>query len=272
MNIYTVETATGATLADAYALHPDREEAARLLAGLRERVAAGHATPEQVLILRSDEGVRGVVVIPPNPHVPLFPRLRRDTPAEQMTAFLRVLREQVSGTPQRQLLLDDRLAPLEPMPAEAAGWVSDAPAHVMYQTDLRARPYPVAPETVEGGDELRQRPEIAALLDILGQSDWEGGEDWTLVAVPDPDGRPIALGAFGPSGRPGWVNLNMIGVHPEARGQGHGTRLHAHLLSRAAERFTTHGGGTEAGNHAMRRIYQKNGSRHVATQLYFRPG
>ncbi|MFD1732817.1 hypothetical protein ACFSC4_22705 [Deinococcus malanensis] len=42
------------------------------------------------------------------------------------------------------------------------------------------------------------------------------------------------------------------------------------MLARAAERFTMHGGGTEQGNHPMRRIYEKNGSRQDAVQMYFR--
>nr|WP_280527639.1 GNAT family N-acetyltransferase [Deinococcus humi] len=78
------------------------------------------------------------------------------------------------------------------------------------------------------------------------------------------------MGAFGPSNRPGWVNVNMLGVHPGSRGQGYGTRLHAHLLARAAERFVMHGGATEAENQPMRRIFEKHGSRHDATQLSFR--
>ncbi|GGO40929.1 GNAT family N-acetyltransferase [Deinococcus humi] len=148
--------------------------------------------------------------------------------------------------------------------------MSHAPVHVTYETDLRARAYPLVPGAVEGGQELRQRPEIAALLGALGHSDWDCAEGWTLVALPDTARQPVALGAFGPSNRPGWVNVNMLGVHPGSRGQGYGTRLHAHLLARAAERFVMHGGATEAENQPMRRIFEKHGSRHDATQLSFR--
>ncbi|MFD1732850.1 GNAT family N-acetyltransferase [Deinococcus malanensis] len=120
------------------------------------------------------------------------------------------------------------------------------------------------------GAHLVRQPEITRLMDTLGHPDWSCKEGWTLVALPDTDGHPVALGAFGPSTRPGWANLNMLGVHPDARGQGYGTRLHAHMLARAAERFTMHGGGTEQGNDGMRRIYEKNGSRQDAVQMYFR--
>lgn len=268
MNTYTLEPLTPDTLADAYALHPDREEAARLLAGLRERVAAGGLRPDQFLILRSGRGVEGVALIPSAVRVPVFPRFRPDVTPEGMTLLARAIRER--GGPGRTLLLQDDLAPLNAGAVLGAGWVGDAPVHVMYETDLRARPYPLAHGAVEGGDELRRRPDVSALLEVLGQSGWEGSEGWTLVALPGDDGRPVALGAFGSSTRPGWASLNMIGVHPEARGQGHGSRLHAHLLARAAEHFTHHGGGTEADNLAMRRVFEKSGCRHVATQMYFR--
>lgn len=49
-----------------------------------------------------------------------------------------------------------------------------------------------------------------------------------------------------------------------------GQRLHAHLLARAAQEFGWHMGRTEADNHAMRRIFERSGSREKARQLYFR--
>ncbi|MDL2342771.1 GNAT family N-acetyltransferase [Deinococcus sp. MIMF12] len=269
MNTYTIQTPTLNTLADFFALHPDPLDVAKRLPILRENVAAGRVRLENVLILRSERGVEGTALISVAPQIPVFPRFRPDVTPEGMTALARALRERVE--PERKLMLQDDLAPLDADAVLAGGWVSDAPVHVMYDTDLQARSYPLAPDAVEGGDELRQRPEVAVLLDTLGHADWEWAEGWTLVALPDTAGQPVALGAFGPSTRPGWVNLNMIGVHPDARGQGHGTRLHAHLLARAAESFTMHGGGTEADNHAMRRIFEKNGSRQTATQMYFRP-
>ncbi|MPY65192.1 GNAT family N-acetyltransferase [Deinococcus sp. SDU3-2] len=270
MNTYTIETPTLDTLSDYLALHPDPLDVAKRLPILRENVAAGRVRLENVLVLCSERGIEGTALISAAPQVPVFPRFRPDVAPAGMTALAHALRERAE--PERKLLLQDDLAPLHQSDAVlVAGWVSDAPVHMMYETDLQARPYSVVSGAVEGGDELRQRPDIAALMDTLGHSDWEWAEGWTLVALSDASGQPIALGAFGPSTRPGRANLNMIGVHPSARGQGYGTRLHAHLLARAAESFAMHGGGTEQGNHAMRRIFEKNGSRHVATQMYFRP-
>ncbi|WP_104990148.1 GNAT family N-acetyltransferase [Deinococcus sp. NW-56] len=271
MNTYTIETPTLDTLTDFFALHPDPLDVAQRLPILRDNLAAGRVRLENLLILRSERGIEGTALISAAPQVPIFPRFRPDVTPAAMTALACALRDRAE--PERKLLLQDDLAPLQHADAVlVAGWVRDAPVHVMYETDLQARSYPLVPDAVEGGDDLRQRPDIAALLETLGHSDWEWAEGWTLVALPGTDGQPVALGAFGPSGRPGWANLNMIGVHPSARSQGLGTRLHAHLLARAAESLAMHGGGTEQGNHAMRRIFENNGSRHVATQMYFRPG
>ncbi len=106
----------------------------------------------------------------------------------------------------------------------------------------------------------------------LGQSDLELSDGWTLIALPGADGLTAALGAVGPGGRPATASINLIGVLPQACGQGLGTRLHAHLLALAARQFATHAGGTEAENAAMRRAFDKHGSRLVATQMYFVQG
>ena len=115
-------------------------------------------------------------------------------------------------------------------------------------------------------------PEIRDVLEQLGHSDWEGAEGWTLIALPAGGGPIAALGAVGPGGRPDTASINMIGVRPAARGQGLGTRLHAHLLALATQKFTSHSGGTEAENIAMRRIFAKHGSQLAATQMYFVQG
>lgn len=93
-----------------------------------------------------------------------------------------------------------------------------------------------------------------------------------MIALPGAGGLPVALGAVGPGGRPDTAGLDLIGALPQARGQGLGTRLHAHLLALAAQRSAYHSGGTEAENSAMRRIFEKHGSRLVATQMYFVTG
>lgn len=266
MNTFTVQPATAETLPDLVALIADREEAARRLSSLRERLAGGQLRPEQTLVLRSGRGVEGHALINAVPQIPVFPHLRADAPEEAVTVLARAI---LNGAgPEQRLLLDDNLAPLHAAPFEAAGWVLDS-RQVMYETDLHARTYPLArqAQTVEA-----DQSDIRVLLEQLGQPDWEEAEGWTLIALPAADGSIAALGAVGPGGRPDTASINMIGVRPGARGQGLGTRLHAHLLALAAQTFSRHGGGTSADNAAMRRIFDKHGSRLVATQVYFVQG
>ncbi|OLV18110.1 GNAT family N-acetyltransferase [Deinococcus marmoris] len=266
MNTFTVQPATAETLPDLVALIVDREDAAGRLTFLRERLAGGQLKLENTLILRSDKGVEGHALINTVPQIPVFPNLRADVPEEAVIALAQAILAQAG--PEQRLLLDDNLAPLQAAPFEAAGWVLDS-RHVIYETDLRARTYPLDPQaqTVDA-----DQPEIRELLKQLGQPDLEVSDGWTLIALPGADGLTAALGAVGPGGRPDTASINLIGVLPPSRGQGLGTRLHAHLLALAARQFATHAGGTEAENAAMRRVFDKHGSRLAATQMYFVQG
>lgn len=261
---FTIQPATPTTLPDLLALLPDQVDAATRLIALKERLARGQLTLEQTLLLHSERGVEGSVILPGSPRIPLMPTYRADTSPEAVTALARVLRERAA--PQQLLLLDDTLAPLQPAPLEAAGWLLDD-HQVVYETDLFARTYPLDPlaQAVDA-----DRLDIRDLLGTLGQAELNLGEGWTLIGLPDASNSLAALGAVGPSGRPGWASINLIGVQAQARGQGLGTRLHAHLLGLAAEQYSHHGGGTGADNHTMRRIFGKNGSRHTSTQMYFK--
>jgi GNAT superfamily N-acetyltransferase len=263
---FVIQPATPDTLPDLVALVPDREDAARRLAALRERLASGQFSPGRSLILRSGRGVEGHAGVPELAQIPVFPHFRPDTPPEAVTALARAILE--GAAPGQRLVLTDAFAPLTAAPLEAAGW-SLEDRHVIYETDLRARFYQPDPHAraVDAS-----RPDLSELLGHLGRPAWNVAEGWTLFALPDADGSPAALGAVGPGGRPDTAGMDLIGVLPSWRGRGLGTRLHAHLLGWAAERFTRHSGGTEADNHTMRRIFEKHGSQLVATQLYFRAG
>ncbi|MHA0043162.1 GNAT family N-acetyltransferase [Deinococcus sp. PEB2-63] len=263
MNTYTLEAATHDTLADVVALIPDSAEAARRLTFTRSRVEAGALRPEQFLLLRSPRGLEGVCLRPASPQIPLLPRLREDVPAGALIALLRELR---AAAP--RLILVSTQAPLRRDEAEAAGWALQE-ANVVYETtDLRARSYPadphVQPVTVHD-------PGVAEALTALGREDWTPGEDWTLHALTHA-GEVVALAALGASGPPDTAGIDLIGVlpHRRGRGQGFGGRLHAHLLHLAAQTFGMHVGGTEADNHAMRRLFERHGARLVSTQLDFR--
>lgn len=272
LTTYTVETLTLDTLSDALTLHPDPADAASGLSILRENVVAGRIRLENVLVLRSQRGVEGTALVSNASQVPVLPRFRPDVSAEAMTILARAVRERVE--PERVLLLQDDQTPLNREAVEAAGWHYDS-TEVIYETDLMARSYPLSPFAREGQAPWLEHPDLQHFLQQLDPTipQFSGGlmEGWTLVALYEEAnaGAPIlALGAYGPS-KPGYGGVDMIGVHPAKRGRGLGTQLHAHLLSRLAPDFARHGGLTSANNHAMRRIFEKNGSRHTATQLYF---
>lgn len=261
-----VTPATPETLADLYALHPDREDAARRLEALRGRIAAGHVHFAQTLILRGPRGVEGSLLLAGNPAVPLFPRLRPDASASAVTALLRAARAQVS--PDRPLILDSTLAPLGAGPAREAGW-AHTETHVLYETDLRAHTFAPEPGAREVGTDS---PAVRALLAELGRADWRPDKDEVLIGLFGPAGEPLALGTVQASGRPDAATLDLIGVRPGWRGQGHGTRLYAHLLGWAAARgFARHVGATDAGNLAMRRVLARHGARETAVQEVYLP-
>ena len=270
MNTFTssfeVTPATPDTLADLYALHPDREDAARRLEALRGRLATGHVHLGQLLILRGPRGIEGTLLLAGNPAVPLFPRLRPDASAPAVTALLRSARAQVS--PERSLILDSTIAPLGAEPARAAGWAHTA-THVLYETDLRAHTFAPDPDAREVGTDS---PAVRALLAELGRADWQPDGDEVLMALFGEGVEPLALGTVQAAGRPDAATLDLIGVRLEQRGQGHGTRLHAHLLARvAAAGFGRHFGATDADNLAMRRILARHGARETAVQEVYLP-
>lgn len=274
MNTFTenfeVTPATPDTLADLYALHPDREDAARRLEALRDRIGDGHIQFAQALILRGPRGVEGTLLLAGHPAVPLFPRLRLDAPAPAVTVLLRSARAQVS--PERRLILDSTLAPLGAEPARAAGW-AHTETHVLYETHLRARTFASDPDGREASAQevSADDPAVRALLADLGRADWHPDEEEVLIALFGEGGEPLALGTVQAAGWPDAANLDLIGVRPGQRGQGHGTRLHAHLLERAAQRFGRHFGATDAGNLAMRRILARHGARDTAVQEVYLP-
>ena len=63
----------------------------------------------------------------------------------------------------------------------------------------------------------------------------------------------------------------MLGVRPDRRGQGLGLALHAHLLAVIAQTYSKHGGGTDYTNHAMRRIFERNGAVLSEQKQFIRP-
>ncbi len=62
----------------------------------------------------------------------------------------------------------------------------------------------------------------------------------------------------------------MLGVRPDRRGAGLSRALHAHLLAVAAEAHSKHAGTTDYDNHAMRRIFERNGAVLVEQKQFVR--
>lgn len=260
---FTVRPATLATLPDVHALLPDPQDRERRTADTRQRIEDGRLSPEQFLLLRSARGVEGVAFMSRAPQVPVFPASRPDTPSEALTLLFSRLRDHDAGW---KLLLDSTRTTATPDTALAAGWHWDAPPHLMYTTDLAARSY----RSFSDVEEVHPHdPEVHRTLSALGQPNWEKREGWHLYALRS-GAAVVALAGVGPSSRANWANMNMIGVLPVHRGLGYGQRLHEHLLARASQQYTHHGGGTEETNRPMRRIFERNGSVQAARQCYFR--
>ncbi|WP_158263770.1 GNAT family N-acetyltransferase [Deinococcus arcticus] len=204
-------------------------------------------------------------LIPAAPPVPLLPRLRADVPEAAARAFLAHLRAQATD---RCLILDSTQAPLCLRAAQAAGWHLKEEA-VIYATALNAGRWPLDPQARQLTADDVTAPELQGLLSTLDRAALTLPDGWTLVGLPDASGRLAALGATGPGGRPDTAGIDLIGVQPGARGQGLGQRLHAHLLALAAQAFGDHVGGTDAGNHAMRRLFERHGAVLTQQQLIF---
>ncbi|UBV45079.1 GNAT family N-acetyltransferase (plasmid) [Deinococcus taeanensis] len=187
-----------------------------------------------------------------------------------MTLLARAIREKTS--PERVLVLQDDLAPLSVAAMQVAGWTLDSTEYV-YETNLLPRRHGLHAGVLEGGMALLADPRVQPLLQALGRNALDlqkhYREDWTFVALLEKDVL-VALGSYG-TAKPGYGGTDMIGVHPTRRGQGFGTRLHAHMLSRLTARHARHGGITSADNVAMQQIFHRNGSQRVAVQMYFRP-
>ncbi len=109
MDTFTVQPVTAETLPDLVALIVDREDAARRLNFMRERLAGGQLKLENTLILRSERGVEGHALINAVPQIPVFPHLRSDAPEEAVKALACAILDRVG--PGQQLFLDSNLAP-----------------------------------------------------------------------------------------------------------------------------------------------------------------
>ncbi|RIH90281.1 hypothetical protein Mterra_00590 [Calidithermus terrae] len=76
--------------------------------------------------------------------------------------------------------------------------------------------------------------------------------------VVDAAGQLLAAGLVGRQ-REGVARIELLGVIPQIRGRGWGTRLHRYLMHKARQFAPQYVGATDYGNHPMRRIFELNG-------------
>ena len=183
----------------------------------------------------------------------------------------------------KRLILDGERAPIQDAPWLAAGWVLDVHA-AGASIDLSARTWPTDPRVQGRPASDLLAPDLLELYAELATAGRIGGTGETDPAVAfeddlqDEEKRLFvlmegeqALGAALLTPAPPGRGIHMLGVRPSRRGQGLGLALHAHLLAVAAQDHSTHGGGTDWANHAMRRIFERNGAVLVEQKQFVRP-
>ncbi|GGJ83218.1 GNAT family N-acetyltransferase [Deinococcus aquiradiocola] len=247
-------------------------------APLQARLADGRLAFTQLRRMRSPRGTEASWTDTGGPL--LFPRVRTDLPTDGVHALAREL---ARGTATR-VILNEGHAPLTDAPWQAAGWTLD-PHAVMALTDLTARTWPLDPRVQE-----RPLADLLApdLLDLYAALTRDGGvigdtggtdphaalqddlhSDRRLHVLTDA-GQVLGAALLDPD--PRGAGIHMLGVRPDRRGHGLGGALHAHLLAVASRTHARHGGTTEYANHAMRRIFERNGCTLTEQKQFVRTG
>lgn len=201
----------------------------------------------------------------------VFPRVRLDLD----TGGLRALAAQLRLTaPDKRIILNEGMAPTDAGPWETGGWVLDEHA-LMATTDLTARSWPLDPRVQERPVSELLAPDLLELyaeLVTVGTIGTTEETDPVIAFVDDlqdeekrlfvlvEDGVALGAALITPAPPALGRGIHMLGVRPDRRGQGLGLALHAHLLATAAQTHSKHGGATDWDNHAMRRIFERNGS------------
>lgn len=160
--------------------------------------------------------------------------------------------------------------------ALAQGWLAEA--HVMgFDTNLLERNDLAAdPAAKTLGLEHLQSPDFAAFYQAIWQADvqkqslapleeeianfsqtYSVGE---VIYLYD-DAEPVAVGVLDYEGI---ATMMLIGVLPQHRRKGWGTRLHRHLMWLAKQHVERYRGQSSVDNAAMLRLFHKNGCTHTA--------
>jgi GNAT superfamily N-acetyltransferase len=233
------------------------------------RLADGRLTYAGLGQMHSGRGLEAAWSLGPGSVV--FPTVRLDLETEGLQALV----EQLTRTaPGKRVILNEGMAPTIATPWEAAGWVLETHA-VMAETDLTTRSWPLDRRVQERPMSELLAPALLELYAELARVGTIGdtGETDPAVAFEDDlsdedtrlfvlveDGAVLGAALLTPAPPGRGRGIHMVGVHPGLRGRGLGRALHASLLAIAAQTHNQHAGTTDWDNHAMRRIFERNGA------------
>lgn len=245
------------------------------------RLADGRLSYEGLRQMHSERGLEAAWGHGASPVV--FPQVC----ASLEPAGLASLAEHLAQTaPDKRIILNEGMAPTAAGPWEAAGWVLDEHA-LIAATDLSTRSWPLDPRVQERAMSELLAPDLLELYAELVTVGTIGSTEETDPAIAfkndlyDEEKRlfvlmeeGMALGAALITPAPPALGrgIHMLGVRPGRRGQGLGLALHAHLLATAAQTHSKHGGSTDWSNHAMRHIFERNGSVLTEQKQFVWPG
>lgn len=274
MDICQLSNVTADTLAEFLSINmpPD------MLASVEQQLASGELKHEQMYIFGCDGSPEAAFTLTPAPIV--VPRIKSDITEPHLSHFAQMLGEMLKDE-EKIVIIDNNLAEINIAAFTEAGW--NIQGHdKMYETDLTRGEWKLDSEVVElGANELLSSEMLNFYEKILETDDTIGDtgsrdpteafeddatdEDIQLFVLKDHQAIVAAATLF-PMGSDR-IGIQVLGVLPSARGQGAGSRLHAHLLATAKQKGAErHVGGTSAENIAMHTIYAKNGAALLSEQ------
>lgn len=244
----------------------------------------GTLSYEQMYLFRKAERILAAFTLSAAPI--LVPRADFALSHEDLSAFATMLPDVLkkNDAEDKILILDSNLSAIDAKAFIAAGWHLQG-HHKLYETDLRAKEWQLEPSVSQQPASVLLSDAMQAFYDALLQTDATIGdtdshdptdafaddmknESMQLFIMQEDDS--IIAAATLSEMRPEYVTIHLLGVIPSRRGQGIGTRLHAHLLAVAKTQGASyHVGGTAADNHAMHAIYQHNGAKLTAEHYQF---
>ena len=274
MNDCHLSNTTADTLTDflSISMSPD------MLASVRWHIDSGELKHDQMYIFGCEGQTEAAFTVTPAPVV--VPRIKSDITEPHLSQFAQMLGE-ILKDEGKIVIIDNNLAEVNIAAFTEAGW--NLQGHdKLYETDLTRGEWKLDSEVVKlGANELLSSKMLNFYEKILETDDTIGDtgsrdpaeafeddatdEDIQLFVLKNHQAIVAAATLF-PMGS-GRMGIQILGVLPSARGQGAGSRLHAHLLATAKQKGAErHVGGTSVDNVAMHAIYAKNGATLLSEQ------